>query len=233
MLSMSNLVKLNCKSEVTALKFIEHGRFLVAGEGSYLTFFDASTGRYLSQHRILSRNKIHVIECFPVNFPSTNNQNENNASEYQIIICGGGREFQIVFRLLKAPVIVNDWILDCTLLEKETMAIYDLQLKYGATAITAALKYQCTISNDHNCMLYCLKFFGSKRSNLRVVAGDLFEINQVSTELDDRITSTNKKRNDTENKSKVMFCADRKGTIFSVAWSKDGKYFAYASDDRT
>ena len=114
-MAQSHLQKLNCRCEVTAVKFICNGTFLLTGQGPFLTLYDSSNGSYINSYQLLSANKIHGIRAYPVTF---------NDITFIIIFSFGARELSIStfnpitksITALHSPLLLNDWIFDTALL---------------------------------------------------------------------------------------------------------------------
>eukprot|EP01084_Bolivina_argentea_P101203 181492_1 len=108
---MSHLQKLNCRCEVTSVKFICDGTFLLTAQGPFLTIYDSTKGFYINSYQLLCANKIHGIRTHQIVF---------NNTKYLIIICFGGRELSIsifnptnkLINRLHSPLLLNDWVFD-------------------------------------------------------------------------------------------------------------------------
>ena len=201
---MSHLQKLNCRCEVTAVKFICNGKFLLTAQGPFLSIYNSNKGSYIDSYQLLSSNKIHGIRTHKISF---------NNIKFIILICFGGRELSIsvfntntktILNVLTSPLLLSDWIFDTKLLIKENnnnnndnnnytqtfelaigmmhsqVLIYSLSFnfdddkKQNESQLTLLYQYIDTILNENTSILYSLSFHGSNRQNLMIAAGDCF-----------------------------------------------------------
>lgn len=202
-MAQSHLQKLNCRCEVTAVKFICDGQFLLTGQGPFLTLYDASNGSYITSLQLLSANKIHGIRAYPVIL---------NETTFIIIFCFGARELSISafnpntrnINALHSPLLLTDWIFDTSLLTTTTnptptsatfelavgmmhsqVLVYLLTFNLIPSApsspptpptskIELIYKLMETIHSENTSILYSVSFHGTNRENLMVAAGDCF-----------------------------------------------------------
>ena len=199
--TMSHLQKLNCRCEVTAVKFICDGRYLLTAQGPFLSIYNSNKGIYIDSFQLLSANKIHGIRTHSITF--------NDTCEFIIIFCFGGKELSIsifdtktltIAPLTSSPLLLSDWIFDTKLLIKEESSdtssqqsfelaigmmhsqclIYFLSFNFDDTSketskkVTLLYQYVDTVFNENTSILYSLSFHGSNRTNLMIAAGDCF-----------------------------------------------------------
>ena len=292
------LQKLGCRCEITALKFVHQGRYLLSGEGSFLSVYDTGNGACIGRYGCLESNKIHGIRSF-----------ELVKNEY-IVVCFGHREMNIVTfnsstckiePFLENGMMVRDWILDCRLLNStennnninqnelhyelavglmhNQVLLYTLDieindsnnpsknstvstrgnvstssgsssslstssqssriLKSNSLIRLSKIDYVMTIENEKSSLLYCLSFHGDNRDSLVVAAGDCFNHLLIWQVFDSRNKDKKTKQQETTttpstvHKAKVKFRGRRKGVLYSIKWSENGKFLCVASDDRS